>query len=272
MKNWLLIIVMLIFLICMIYGGVKGFFKIGISLASSVLTVVIVIYMAPFVGKAVQKYTPLDEMVADKCVKAFMPKLSPELLQGVDLSGTPLAYYSIDELAEMGQEDWKRLGIEPEQILDVIGQIPKDQQIKQIEESILPGFFKDTLLENNNSTVYEELGIDSFPEYVGAYIARMVVNVVSFLVTFVFAIIIVKALIVAVDIIGELPGIGALNHAGGVVLGMITALLIVWIVFLGVTVLYSTEVGKMCFDMIDDSSILTMLYNKNILLSMLLSF
>lgn len=272
MDNWLVIIVGVIFLVCIVVGAVRGFFKIGLSLLSSVLTVVIMLYLSPYVGDALTKFTPLDEMIEERCVQAFMPEISVDIFAGKDLSGTPLAELDEDQLQAIGELDLDRYGITAQDILGVIGEIPQDQQIQQIEESLLPDFLKDKLLENNNSTIYEMLGVSTFPEYVAAYISRMVVKVVSFLVTFLLAIIIVKALMVAVDILGELPGVGALNRFGGAMVGIFAALLIVWLMFLVITVLYSTEIGASCFEMIEQSKILTFLYEKNVLLTKLLAF
>lgn len=42
MNNWLLIVVGVIFLVGMVVGGIRGFFKIGLSLLSSVLTIILV--------------------------------------------------------------------------------------------------------------------------------------------------------------------------------------------------------------------------------------
>ncbi len=135
----------------------------------------------------------------------------------------------------------------------VIGEIPRDEQIKIIENSPVPEFLKNMLLENNNSTIYKELDVTSFPSYVASYISRLVLKVASFLVTFLLAIIIVKALMVAVNIIGELPVLGFVNHLAGGILGLLAALLIVWLIFLGLTLLYSTSVGHTCFGMIEKS-------------------
>lgn len=74
---------------------------------------------------------------------------------------------------------------------------------------------KNRLLENNNSTIYQELGVKSFPEYAASYIARMILKVVAFLVTFILVWILVRALMAAVDLIGELPILGFFNHLGG---------------------------------------------------------
>lgn len=272
MDNWLLIIVGVIFLVCMVVGALRGFFRIALSLLSVVLTIVLMIVLNPYVAKALTKYTPINQMIESKCIEAFMPEISPKELSKADLSGTPLAGLSKDDLAHLDSLDWDRLGITAKDVLKVIGNIPKDTQIKEIENSSLPTFMKNILQENNNAAIYKELGVKSFPEYAASYIARMVIKIISFLVTFLLAIIIVKALMVAVDIIGELPVVGGLNRIAGALAGVLVALLIVWLGFLILTLVYSSEIGKSCFEMIERSKILTFLYDKNILLQKLLRF
>ena len=272
MDNWLLIIVGVIFLVSMVVGGIRGFFKIGLSLLSTALTIVLVLFLSPFVADALQNHTPVNDVIEKKVVEAFMPEISTEELGSMDLSGTALGELSPDEIASLNEADWDMLGITPQDILSVMGEIPKDVQIKEIESAPLPTFLKNALMENNNATIYDELGVQTFPEYVASYIARLAIRVISFLVTFLLAIIIVKALMVAVNIIGELPVIGFFNHLGGAVLGIFIALVIVWLGFLVVTVCYSTKAGTACFDRIEKSQILTLLYEKNPLLYKLMSF
>lgn len=272
MDNWLLIIVGVIFLVSIVVGYVRGFFKIGLSLLSTVLTIVIMIVLNTYVSQALTKYTPIDDMISEKCIEAFMPEIAAKELAKMDLSGTPLADVDPAVLADVNSLDWEQLGITTKDILKIMGEIPKDTQIKEIEGSSLPDFMKSLILENNNTEIYEELGVTSFPEYVASYISRMVIKIISFLVTFLLAVIIVKALMVAVDIIGELPVLGLFNRFGGAAVGALTALILVWLGFLVITLLYSTEVGKECFGMIEKSHILTFLYDKNILLQKLLKF
>lgn len=272
MDNWLLIIVGVIFLVSIVVGYIRGFLKIGLSLLSSILTVVLVIYLSPYVADALQKYTPADEMIEERCVTAFMPDLSGSIFEGKDLTGTPFEKLDPDTKQNIGSANLDKLGITDDDILKLIGEIPKDQQIREIENSMLPGFVKQLLLENNNSAIYEELGVISFPKYVAAYMSRMIINIASFLVTFILVIIIVKALMVAVDILGDLPVLGFVNHLGGAIVGLLTALLIVWLLFLIMTVAYATVAGSACFEMIEDSQLLTFLYVKNPLLTHLLAF
>ena len=84
MDNWLLIIVATVFLICIAVGYIRGFLKFGLSLISTVLTLVIVAFLSPYVADALAKYTPVDDFIEQKFVAAFMPELSEEQLAGLD--------------------------------------------------------------------------------------------------------------------------------------------------------------------------------------------
>ena len=272
MDNWLLIIVGTIFLVCIAVGYVRGFLKLGISMLSTVITLVLVLFLSPYVAQALQKYTPVDDFLEKKVTEMFMPEISVEQFQSLDLTGTPLEDLSAEDLSRLNEIDWDVLGITADDILNVIGDIPKDVQINLIEEAPIPQFLKDQLIENNNSTIYGELGVKSFPRYVAAYASHLVLNLLSFLVTFLLAIILVKALVFAVNIIGELPVLGLATHIAGGAHGLLLALVVVWIGFLIMTLAYTTEAGDACFDMVEKSRILRFLYETNPLLIRLLKF
>ena len=60
MNNWLLIIVATIFVVCIVVGYVRGFLKLGISMLSTVITLVIVLFLSPLVSDALAEDTPVD--------------------------------------------------------------------------------------------------------------------------------------------------------------------------------------------------------------------
>ena len=194
MDNWLLIIVGTIFLICIAFGYVRGFLKLGLSLLSTILTLVLVLFLSPHVTRALKEYTPVDDFLESKVTEKFMPEITSEQLQSIDLTGTPLENLTAEDISKLNEMDWDVLGITADDILSVIGDIPKDVQINLIEEAPLPRFLKDQLIENNNSTIYGELGVKSFPRYVAAYASHLVLNLLSFLVTFLLAIILVTSM------------------------------------------------------------------------------
>lgn len=272
MDNWLLILVAIIFFLCIVIGGIKGFFKIAISLLSAVLTLAIVVFVSPYVQDAIVKYTVLDEIVEEKCLETFMPNLTAAMLEGKDLTGTPLEGLTTSEIEEMSTINWDAMGMTVDEVIQLVGEFTHTQQTDLIETSILPQFVKDLLVENNNTAIYKELGVTYFAEYVAEYMSNLVVKIVSFLLTFVFAFVIVKALSAAIDIIGELPVLGTLNHAGGAMIGIVQAVLIVWFLFLIITLMYTSQLGRDCFVMIEESKFLSFLYDTNIFLNKILKF
>jgi hypothetical protein len=81
-------------------GYVRGLLKIGISLLATVLSIVLVMFLAPYVSDALIKWTPADEMIEEKCMEMFMPQISADTLKNADLSGTSLGELNQDQLAE----------------------------------------------------------------------------------------------------------------------------------------------------------------------------
>lgn len=139
MDNWLLIIVGTIFLICIAFGYVRGFLKLDFPL-STILTLVLVLFLSPHVTRALKEYTPVDDFLESKVTEKFMPEITSEQLQSIDLTGTPLENLTAEDISKLNEMDWDVLGITADDILSVIGDIPKDVQINLIEEALFPVF------------------------------------------------------------------------------------------------------------------------------------
>ena len=287
--NWVLITVGLIFFVCFLVGIYRGAVRIAVSLATALLTLVIVSFATPYVSQMIVKLTPMDEMIKDKVtsvmVNAAQSKflntleendISEEdvknILDAAGISEEKLSDYGIsakdiadgkissDQLADLGITD-DLLKKASEEGVDE--NIPRDLQQKAIEEADLPDVFKNLLETNNNDVVYEELGVKSFAEYAGSFLAKLIVNIVAFLCTFLIVTIILRAIIFALDIIAELPGLGFLNHLAGGVIGVAGALIIVWFLFVLVTLLYTTVLGREVYEVIQVEPILKMIYDYN---------
>ena len=57
-----------------------------------------------------------------------------------------------------------------------------------IESLPLPEFIRDALAENNDESVYSILGVDTFNHYLSAYITRLILRVLAFLLVFILLI------------------------------------------------------------------------------------
>jgi len=236
--NGLLIVVGLIFLVCMLVGYMRGFIKIVASLAATIATIVLVSFLSPYVSNMLLKTVPIEEMMQEKCM---------ELL--------------------LSSQD----GGEEEVILETID-ASQEAQLAILENAKLPTVFQQLLWENNNEEIYKMLGVTTFSEYIGSYLARLVANIVSFLLAMIIVTIIVRTILYTVGFIGKLPVIGGLNRAAGGILGLGTGLIVVWVLFVIITLMYDTEIGKQCFESIVENKFLTYLYDNNILMNYITKF
>lgn len=235
--NELLIIVGIIFAVCVVIGFVRGFVKIVASLAATIAIIVVVAIATPFVSDVIMKVTPIESFAQEKC---------SEMLQ-LNLSG--------EETSEEAQEEYS-----------------KEEQITLIENSKLPEMFRELLLENNNNEIYASLGVTTFTDYVGSYLAKLLANIIGFLLTFLVATIIIRTILYMLGIISDLPVIGGVNRLAGGALGLGTGLVIVWILFIVITLMYDTNLGRRCFENIAENQFLTILYENNILLKVITKF
>lgn len=295
--NWLVIVIGGIFLISFIVGVYRGAIKICVSLATTIVTLVIVFFLTPVVAKAIEKSTPLDETIEQYVVKA-MTKYSTNLMlsensDGIGINDDSIRQvlkaaglseekleehgFTIEDIAsgKMSSEDLEGLGIskqvlagleEGQAVLESEikeAEVPKDVQYKVIEAADMPDVFKNLLTENNNNDGYEKLGVTTFGQYVAKYLSGIILNIVAFLGLFIVLTILARAIIFALDIVASLPVLGVINRLAGGVLGAVGALFIVWFLFLLVALVYTAGFGKGLVELIQSNSILSMFYEKN---------
>ena len=298
--NWLLITVGAIFLISIIVGICKGAIKIAVSLATTIVTLFLVFFATPYVAKAIAKYTPLDDLIKSQVVSTMANVATSQVtgesgglsessvrkvLEAAGVTEDMLSQYGIsiedivngsissEELAKYGISSNVLDGLSDDKkgsIEDAINEaeIPRDVQVAAIEKADLPDVFKNLLSVNNNSKIYKELGVDTFAQYVGSYLARLIINIVAFLCTFVLITIVLRAIVFALDIVSNLPVLGFINRLAGGAIGVIGALVIVWTVFVVITLLYTTSFGKEMYRMIQSDAILKTIYEYNPILKL----
>ena len=304
--NWVIIATGLIFLICVVVGLYRGAVKIAVSLAATIVTFILVFFLTPYVSQGIMSVTPLDEMIESQAEQSIMG-MAPSVLQGdegeggsgltvenvrrvlesagiteAQLNAAGITVEDIvngnvtgDELAQYGISSSLLDGLqgssEAESILEDV-EIPRDTQIAAIEGADIPGVFKALLLNNNNSETYDELGVDNFIQYISAYATRLIINILSFILTFVVITVVMRAVIFALDIVANLPVLGFFNRLGGALLGAAGGLIIVWILFMLITMLYTTSFGREAYDVIQGNDILRVIYEYNPVLKMAVSF
>lgn len=291
--NWVLLTIGAIFLISIIVGVYRGAIKITVSLVTTFLTLALVFFVTPYVAGLIEEKTPLDDIIREYAVIGMAGETTSEdtesglteegvkkVLNAAGVTEEDLAEHGItiedivngdvsdDELKEYGISSRLLAGLRngsseviAEEVENV--ELPKDLQIKAIEMAELPDIFKDLLGENNNDTIYQKLQVETFAQYVAAYLSKLIVNIIAFLATFIFATIIIRAIVLALNVVSELPVIGLVNRLAGGVLGAVGALLIVWTLFIIVTLCYTTSIGKDIYDVIQNNEITRLMYEYN---------
>lgn len=142
-------------------------------------------------------------------------------------------------------------------------QMPAEQRI-MIENLNLPEDVKQMLLENNNSQMYQILGVDAFAEYIGNYLANLIMNSIGFVVLFLAVYILLHLIMKWLDLIAKLPILYGMNHLAGAILGGIQGLFFVWIAALFVTACASTSWASLVLSQIEASPWLSFLYRYNL--------
>lgn len=295
--NWLVMVVMGIILIGAIVGFARGAVRIAVSLFATILTIAIVFFATPYVSEAIWSLTPADEIIEQQCLNTMAKAFNGGETQGTGLSEQQVrnmlagAGVSEEELAAAGitiedivngnisGDDLAQYGISAgilqghtteevkQSIMDA--ELPRQTQVEVIEAADLPDVFKNLLLDNNNNEVYGKLGVTTFAEYIGSYLAKIIIDIVAFLVTFVIVTIVVRAIIFALDFVAELPMLGILNRLSGIFLGVMISLIFIGFMFVIITMLYTTDIGKMLMELIRQDEMLTLLYENNVIMKMM---
>lgn len=292
--NWVLIVTGGIILIGFLIGIYRGAIRIAVSLLATMITLVVVTLATPYIAKAVSKYTPLDDMIQEQIsnalINAATSSVSTEeggglteagvrhVLEGAGVSEEELNGFGIsikdivsgkvdgEELADFGISRSLLDGLKSSgAVEDAVenAEIPRDLQVAAIEGAEIPEIFKTLLSTNNNSEIYDELGVETFAQYVGSFLSKLIIHIVAFLCTFLIVTIILRAVIFALDVVSDLPMLGIINRIAGGAVGILCALIVVWIIFVIITLLYVTSFGKEAYELIQSNGMLKIIYEYN---------
>lgn len=87
-----------------------------------------------------------------------------------------------------------------------------ENQNTVINNMELPQLLTNGLLNNNTAEVYQYLAVTTFSDYIAQYLARMVVNGISFMISFVLATLLIRCITWMLNLISRLPIINGVNR------------------------------------------------------------
>lgn len=225
-----LLIGVIVFLVWMFIEGYrKGFIRIVLSLAVTVIALVLSIAFSGPATNFIKNDTPLY----DKINKEMKEYVGEYVSKEVDASGQEI------------QED----------------------SIKKLK---LPSSIQDKLIENNTADEKLSMGVDNFSDYLANSLTDILVEALAIFILFIVIKLALRIVVSLLDIISRLPIIHGVNKYLGGLIGIVEAVLILWMVCIALTAISGTSAGEQIFSAISSNSFLNFIYNNNLLTHILL--
>ncbi|NLL72334.1 MAG: CvpA family protein [Clostridiales bacterium] len=175
---------------------------------------------------------------------------------------------SVNEMLINNESFYQKTNQKVEEVLfsKVEEDIAEAGDIEKLIASLpLPQTIKDSLQANKEK---QETNIKS---YITSQVTAIVINALAFVFTFIVIFIALWVISIALNIISKLPILNQINKIAGLFVGGLQGLVIVWILFVILTVISGSEIGQSAILQINNSKILTYIYDRNILLNTVMS-
>ena len=234
--NWVLIVVAAILLGYTVAGFSKGFLKIVYSLISWILILIFIMVAAPYIQNYLMTNTGIYGNVVLYCEDMLRTRVEKEMGMG---SQEAVAALSENEVFAMLTEKL------PETLIE---------EIKMHLDEVTGEF-----IENNG--IYAKTAVA---------VADLFLKGISTLAAIILGLIASAIISMVLGLISKLPIIGAMDRLLGLAAGAANGLLVVWIGFYLVAILGATEFGTNIITQINANEYLTLLYENNPILNLLI--
>ena len=291
--NVLTIVAGIILMLFVISGFHEGLIRKVFSVLSMVIASLLVTAMLPQVTKVLKENTPVYDMIVSGCENITQKQLENELTKSISESRPgkigSLTREAVKYLLEqqglseysamvdmMSEEELRKvvdrylpyvedtLGVwSGGLVLDNLTQI---QQTELIRGLPVPSFIQQIMLKFNNSEGYRKLGVTGFGGYLTHFIADVILNIVSFLVTLVLVNLLLFGIMWALRLFSKFPVLRVADRLGGMLFGLFQGVLILWIALMVLSLFSGTSFGIRMLDMVEDSALLRPIYNTNLFL------
>ncbi len=133
----------------------------------------------------------------------------------------------------------------------------------------LPQMFKSALLENNNSVTYSFLKASGIEEYIGGYIAMIIINILCVISIYIIIGIILRLCFKTLRIFSKLPIIKTADRLGGAALGFCLGTLTIWVIMAFISLFLTQPQFYAVSQNIANSLIAVKFYETDIILNMI---
>ena len=131
----------------------------------------------------------------------------------------------------------------------------------------LPEFLTIQIKNNNNTAMYELLGVKNIQEYISMYIANMIVSLIAILITWLLLKVILGTILkMLASIIEHLPVISSFNHGIGLVFGLLKGAITLSAIGLLIPVFIALPAFQNISQNIESSILTKWMYDNNFIL------
>ena len=145
----------------------------------------------------------------------------------------------------------------------------QDVQKKWLESMGVPEELVNQILGSGAVREYQEEQLHSLASYAAKAVSEKIMKGIAFFLTLVLAVGFVTIAVKIVELIAEIPGISFLNRMGGAGLGVVRAVLWIWIFFAVVYCFQATHWGNVCMKQIQGDMALAWIRENNPVLMLL---
>ncbi len=223
--DMLLVVVLVILAGFGLHGYLRGMVRVLFSLVAIFLTIGLATALAPYTEEFLRTKTPMYDTVKEKCTEHI--------------------HQQTQEKQEKGQTS-------KQQELTLFGlQLPEEFQ-NFFSEHVTDG--ADKFMEDTG--VYGKLG---------DYAANFVLQRLAWILSFTIILILLSVIVHMLDLITKLPVLKSINRLGGLIIGLMEGVLVVWLLFLLIVLCQNSELGKEMMTSIQQQPILKFLYDYNMI-------
>ena len=141
-----------------------------------------------------------------------------------------------------------------------------DAETNFIESLPLTASMKQDLENKNTLSNYVDQGVSSFSEYISANLTTIIIKVLSYILLFIVIYLLIRLILRLCNVINHIPVIGGVNRILGAVIGFAEGILFLWLLCLAVQMLAATDIGIAAQQAINESKILTYIFEHNYLM------
>lgn len=221
--DWICVVIGIVFFICLIVGWARGLFKVLLSVAGMIASIILATYIAPNISGYLEEHTMIDDNIA---------------------------MYIEEELNFSGIEEETTRGVQ----VEVINNLPISETLKS------------NILNNNNSEMYSALEATGVYDYIAKSMAVVILNATVFLVLVIVAQVFFATLAKVAQGLTKLPIIRSIDKIGGGILGAMQGLIIIWILFLLLSITSTSAISQEMITSINQFPLFKLLYDNNLIL------